>query len=349
MDKTELADCLRQKQGVIAAEAASLIWKNQKELVAGYLPVHTQKTIRDIQYHLQYMAEAVSMEEPRLFRHYLEWCLIIMDQIGIDRHAFGRNIDYVFEAAAAVCGPDVNALLKPLAAAAQEAVRGGPYTTASFLTSDNPCRSQAEHYLSMLLEADSKGALSYVMEVHAGGVPARDIYTHIFQPAQREAGRLWQTRAVTVAQEHYCTAATQLGMSRLYPHLGSGRRTGKTVIAASAGSELHALGIRMVADFFDSAGWDTYYLGANTPADTIIETVKERRPDLVALSATMTFHLDAVTEIIRAVKADDPGQKVLVGGSAFNETQDLWKKTGADGFALDAEEALRTAAELAAD
>ena len=42
------------------------------------------------------------------------------------------------------------------------------------------------------------------------------------------------------------------------------------MVATCIGGELHEIGIRMVADFFEMEGWDTYYLGANTPADAVV-------------------------------------------------------------------------------
>lgn len=35
----------------------------------------------------------------------------------------------------------------------------------------------------------------------------------------------------------------------------------------------HEIGMRMVADFFEMEGWDTYYLGANTPTRSILQTI----------------------------------------------------------------------------
>ena len=52
----------------------------------------------------------------------------------------------------------------------------------------------------------------------------RDVYLLVFQPCQREVGRLWEAGRITVAQEHYCTAATQVIMSQLAPRLVTGER-----------------------------------------------------------------------------------------------------------------------------
>ena len=64
----------------------------------------------------------------------------------------------------------------------------------------------------------------------------------------REVGRLWQMNRLSVAQEHYVTAATQLIMSQLYPLVFRTARRDRRIVAACVGGELHELGVRMVAD-----------------------------------------------------------------------------------------------------
>jgi methanogenic corrinoid protein MtbC1 len=174
------------------------------------------------------------------------------------------------------------------------------------------------------------------------------VYLHVFQPAQYEIGRLWQTNRITVAMEHYCSAATQLIMSQLYPHVFATAKNGRTLIATCVSGDLHEIGVRMVADFFELAGWSTFYLGANTPDGSVIATVVERRSEVLAVSATLSCHVAAVRTLIRAVRLDPAaaGVKVLVGGYPFNQDPQLWRTVGADGWAPDAREAVSFAWQL---
>jgi methanogenic corrinoid protein MtbC1 len=151
-----------------------------------------------------------------------------------------------------------------------------------------------------------------------------------------------------VAQEHYCTAATQLIMSQLYPHVFAGaRRSGCSLVATCVAGDLHEIGVRMVSDFFEMEGWDTFYLGANTPTASLLRTLEERRADVLAVSATMTFHLRAVQELIAAVRERKGDQiKILVGGYPFNLAPDLWRIVGADGVGRNALESVVVAERL---
>jgi methanogenic corrinoid protein MtbC1 len=122
------------------------------------------------------------------------------------------------------------------------------------------------------------------------------------------------------------------------------------MVAMCVGGELHEIGVRMVADFFEMEGWDTYYLGANTPATTILQAIKDRSADILAISATMTFHVGQVEQLIDTLRASDIGRntQIMVGGYPFNLSPGLWRHVGADGFAANAQDAIQQANELLA-
>ena len=43
----------------------------------------------------------------------------------------------------------------------------------------------------------------------------------------------------------------------------------------------------MIGDFFEMAGSDSYFCGANTPTDAVVQSAVERSADVLAVSATM--------------------------------------------------------------
>jgi methanogenic corrinoid protein MtbC1 len=106
----------------------------------------------------------------------------------------------------------------------------------------------------------------------------------------------------------------------------------------------------MVSDFFEMAGWDTYYMGANTPTESILQTIEAREVDVLGISATMTFHVRVVADLIERVRASELGRdtRILVGGYPFNIAPDLWQQIGADGTAHDAQQAVDLANRLVA-
>ncbi len=60
----------------------------------------------------------------------------------------------------------------------------------------------------------------------------------------------------------------------------------------------------MVAGLFEMDGWDTYYLGSNTPIAIVLQTLDPPKPEVLAISATMTFHVGLVTDLIAEARAN---------------------------------------------
>jgi methanogenic corrinoid protein MtbC1 len=108
------------------------------------------------------------------------------------------------------------------------------------------------------------------------------------------------------------------------------------------GGELHELGVRMVADFLEMEGWDTYYLGASTPDKDVVAALLDRKADLLAVSVTMPYNVHLVKRLIAAVRAEPglAGLKIMAGGYPFAIDKDLFREVGADATASSAEEVI---------
>jgi len=203
-------------------------------------------------------------------------------------------------------------------------------------------------YLDLLLDARRTEATEELLgEIDAGRLTVHQLYLDVFAPVLHEVGRRAEARELSIAHEHYISAVTQSLMSRLYPQILATPRRDRVVVAACAGDELHEIGLRMVVDLLEMDGWISYYLGANVPVQVAVEAARERRADLLALSATMTEHRHDARAIIRGLRKT-PGLEhtlVLVGGAAFNDSES-WREVGADGHASDALAAMHLANEL---
>ena len=90
----------------------------------------------------------------------------------------------------------------------------------------------------------------------------------------------------------------------------------------------------MAADFFTIAGYNTIYVGGNTPYKDFYNAVGRIKPDVVAISVSNYYHLVATKKMVDELKtAADPSMKIVVGGYAFHEDRENKLKTvGADFF-----------------
>jgi methanogenic corrinoid protein MtbC1 len=216
------------------------------------------------------------------------------------------------------------------------------------LIKDHNMAQLADEYIELVLEGKRNQAFELIMDKVNSGVSIKDLYLQVFQPVQYEIGLLWEKNKISVATEHFSTAVTQLIMSQLFPYILSNRKNGYSMVACCVGSELHELGMRMVADFFEMDGWDTYFVGANTPLETIVQLLQDRHTDLLALSVTMEKNVPLATDLIKQIKDEPDVQniKILVGGLPFRYNENLWQSIGAHAFAEDAQKGIEKAKEL---
>lgn len=300
----------------------------------------------DLEMHIAFLGEAVRLKVPRLFTEYVTWTyqLLATAQGDVDRfEACLRAIaellrdnargEWVAEAVA-----DVEA--------ACTTMRSAPSPNTSYWLDDNPHRALGEAFLEACLHLRRSQAGALVQQAVRAGVPVHEVYTHVITPAMRELGRLWHQNRVTVAQEHYCTAVAQMVMAQLFPVIfDSDRKAAGRIVSACVAGELHEIGARMVADLFEMAGWDTAFLGADVPRDSVVDMLIETEAQVLAISVTLAANLSDASALIQAVRASAAcaAVKILVGGAAFNVEPTLWQQMGCDGWAPDPGAALELA------
>lgn len=308
------------------------------------------KCHRDARYHISYLGESAIANRPKLFGDYIEWARVMLAARKVPASDLSENLDCLDEVLREHLPADEAACATATIQAARKSLFNSDATIPTYIPIDQPHGELANTYLGHLLMGSRQNASLAILDAVDQGVPVGEIYLHVFQRSQYEIGRLWQLNRVTVAQEHYCSAATQLIMSQLYSRIFNSERVGRTLVAASVGGDLHEIGVRMVSDFFEIEGWDTFYLGASTPTATLIETVRDRRPDVVAISATMPYHTSEVARLVAALRSAELGATphILVGGRPFNMSDGLWRDVGADATAADAADAVVVAARLVA-
>jgi methanogenic corrinoid protein MtbC1 len=206
----------------------------------------------------------------------------------------------------------------------------------------------ARQFLDALLRGDRRAANELVDSRLDADPDLRRLYMDVVQPAMREVGRLWQENVISVAEEHLATAITQAAMGHAFEraYVWHDRRT-PTLIAACAEDERHQMGLRMLCDLLELEGWDTSYLGASVPVESLVSLVEKRKPDVVALSATIAPHLPRVRAAIAAIRASgvSPMPLIMVGGRALSNDPALATRLGADLTAADADEAVRLLSE----
>ncbi|QEG41684.1 cobalamin B12-binding domain-containing protein [Roseimaritima ulvae] len=337
-----LAQTITADQEMLSAQLVDRYFEVRPELNARFGESGKVKCREDAKYHFSYLIAALQTGKPSLFLDYAQWTQQLLVNVGLPHDELRR---YLAELRALLlerlAEPAQQQTAKDFLGPAIAAVGHKPLIVASHLDGDSSVTRLAVDYLQLLLQGDRMAAVGLVTNAVDEGLSIKSVYLDIFQPVQYEVGRLWHLGQVSVAQEHYCTAVTQWVMSRLYPMVFTEHRSDKRLVAACVSGDLHEIGLRMVTDLLELEGWDTCYLGASAPPAGIIETVAKQRSQVLALSATMGFHLGPLTQTIELLRRDPAlaNVKVIVGGRPFLVEPSLYQAIGADAMATNAEEA----------
>jgi methanogenic corrinoid protein MtbC1 len=172
-------------------------------------------------------------------------------------------------------------------------------------------------YLNGLLTNERQQCRDSFEKWLESGAGLRSIYEDLVQRSLYEVGDLWERGRISVSTEHLATAISESLLNLTYSRLFATPRVGKSAIVSCVANEYHQIGGKMVADFFELNGWRGYFLGANTPVTGLKELISNKHPDVVALSVSVAFSLDALLMAASEIRASFPDLPILVGGQAL--------------------------------
>lgn len=215
-------------------------------------------------------------------------------------------------------------------------------TTQHNGTNGMPLQKLVTAYTAAALEGDRVQAHQIINTAMDGGVPLHDIYLKLFQPSLYQIGTLWENGKVSIAQEHLATAITQAVLGAVFTHAKLPASLNRHAVVACLSGNYHEIGPRMVADFLQLEGYNTRFLGANTPTEAVIELVDRLKPAVVGLPATTPEQIAPVRAAIEQLRAEFVTYRpvVMVGGQAFNLQEGLWQHVAADVWGADGQQAI---------
>ncbi len=345
MDTKRLSDKIEEKFDELIDKTISCINEGESRPDFSF---NESKSVRDLEYILNYLAEAVYFDNNDLFNDFSIWLSSLFENIGLSEDVFINTYNSIQKVIKDNFEPKERIYLNNIIDSSIKKALNEKNKEDSYLTEDNPHKDFADKYLNLLLDNEKTEASNLIVNEAISKMSIPEIYLDILEPVQKEVGRLWHANEITVAQEHYISSVTQLVMSQLYSRfLSSGGKKGN-IVTTAVGKELHEIGIRMVADLLEIDGFDTIHLGANTPPTSIIETLKKNRTVLVGISVTLPIHLKELVQLVDMIRNEPEltNIKILVGGYALNQNPELKKELDVDAYSMNAKEAVQKANKL---
>ena len=137
----------------------------------------------------------------------------------------------------------------------------------------------------------------------------------VLLPLLHELGDAWARGEITVAQEHFASNLVRgrlLGLAR-----GWDRGRGARAVLACPPGEQHDLGLIAFGLALREQGWRITFLGADTPFDTLVETVRTLAPDAVVLAVADPARIEPVADDLQRLAGETA---LWLGGEGARET-----------------------------
>ena len=191
------------------------------------------------------------------------------------------------------------------------------------------------------------GVVELTEEAIARGISVEDIINKGLTAGMVIVGQKFEAKEYYIPDMLASAEAVGVAMEILDPHLSkSGMKPKGKIIVATVRGDLHDIGKNIVSILLRGAGYTVNDLGNDIDAQTIVEAVREERPQFLGLSALLTStmkHMGVVIEALRESGLRD-SVKVIVGGAPVSE--EFAVSIGADGYGADGFNAVRVVESL---
>ncbi len=180
---------------------------------------------------------------------------------------------------------------------------------------------ELKNELEKTLKANDKPqAVRQVVEALEDGLDVVTLYSDVLAPILNGI-YCEEDDFECVWLEHQITSITRTLIETSYPYVLKQKRredNGRHVLVVCPKDEYHELGAVIGTHFFELEGFQTTYIGANTPLETIDGALRVLKPDYLAISVSNAYHLFEVNKIINHVERHYPDLALVGAGRGFS-------------------------------
>jgi 5-methyltetrahydrofolate--homocysteine methyltransferase len=200
-----------------------------------------------------------------------------------------------------------------------------------------------EHIRNAVIEGDEEGIGKLIESAVKEKLGPRQILEEAMIPAMEDRGEAFSRGEVFIPDLLVASAAMEAGMAVLEPYLTGEKEKGLVVLGTVEG-DIHSIGKNLVRICLEGCGFEVMDIGENVKAEKFLEIYRQRRPDILGLSALLSSTMQTMRDIIEAIRREYPKALIMIGGAPVN--QRFADEIGASGYAPNAFEAVNKAREL---
>lgn len=183
---------------------------------------------------------------------------------------------------------------------------------------------------------DTPGVLELIQQALDEDMSPQKIITDGLTAGMEVVGEKFSTKEYFIPDMLASAEAVGAAMDMLKPVLESANveTKGKFAIATVKG-DIHDIGKNIVAILLKGAGYEVHDLGIDVPTETVVEFVKNEKPQYLGLSALLTTTMTEMEVVIKALEESKlrSNVRVLIGGAAVSD--EFAQEIGADAYCAD--------------
>jgi methanogenic corrinoid protein MtbC1 len=170
------------------------------------------------------------------------------------------------------------------------------------------------------------GAVEYIIELVKNGLTIPKLYEGILAPYLAQIASNDTKQTIPIWKEHLKSSIIRTIVETMTSFIDSNGipKNGHYAIVFCLEEEYHEIGARMASDFLSLLGFNTIFIGANTPKNEIFDAIEHFKPKIIAISVSSFYHivkLKDITKLIREKFIYD--YKIISGGYAIGTTKNI--------------------------
>ncbi|MFC1971131.1 corrinoid protein [Chloroflexota bacterium] len=194
------------------------------------------------------------------------------------------------------------------------------------------------------------GVIELIEQALASCINVQDMISQGLTAAMEIVGKKFEAEEYFIPDMLASAEAVGAAMEILEPHLArSGIKPKGKIIIATVKGDLHDIGKNIVSILLRGAGYIVKDLGNDIETQTIIDAVREEKPEFLGLSAlltsTMVYMGDTIKALVESGLRDNV--KIIIGGAPVSE--EFAGNIGADGYGADGFEAVAVVESFSSD
>ena len=200
-----------------------------------------------------------------------------------------------------------------------------------------------KNMVDSIVNLDEEKAIDLANKAIKENMNLVDVIEKGYAAGVRRVGELWEEGEYFLPELMRGAQIIQNCLNLIIPHLKKGSEEvskGKVVIATIEG-DIHSIGKTIVGTMLRAYGYEVYDLGADVPAEKIVDIAIEKKADIIGVSALLTTTMFGQKKIIEILKERNMLDrfKVILGGAPV--TNSWVTECKADGFAENAIDAVK--------